>query len=63
MALAAVRNPPKVKLTLFVDFASQPARAVIAFCRLNQIEHEIKIVELMKGEHLKGESAKKNPAK
>ena len=63
MATAALRNPPGVKLTLFIDPISQPVRAILGFVRLNGIEHEIKEVTLMKGEHMSDEVAKLNPAK
>ena len=36
------------KLTLYVDWASQPSRAVVAFCRINKIEHELVVIRISK---------------
>ena len=62
-ANAEFRNPPGVKLTLFIDPVSQPVRAILGFVRLNGIKHEIKQVALRKGEHMSEEISKLNPAK
>ena len=51
------------KIVLWVDKVSQPARAVIGFCRLAQIDHELKELAMFKGEHLTEDFAKINPAK
>ena len=57
-------NPPGIKLILYIDFRSQPARALIAFCRLNGIQAELKEIILFKGEHMKPPfSTEVNPAK
>ena len=29
------------KLTIYIDWASQPSRAVLAFCKINKIPHEV----------------------
>ena len=63
MDSAAKRNPPNIKLILWIDFMSQPARALIAFCRLNQIDHELKEISINKGEHMKEPYSLINPAK
>ena len=39
-------------LVLYIDYASQPSRAILAFCRLNGIEHELRLVAVRKGEHM-----------
>ena len=46
------RNPPGIKLVLYVDFVSQPSRAIMAFCKLNGIEFEERLVAVRKGEHM-----------
>lgn len=50
------------KLLLYIDMASQPSRAVLAFCRLNKIPHDTKIVAIRKGEHLEKSFRKINPS-
>lgn len=49
------------KLRLYVDFLSQPSRAVLIFCSLNNIDVDIKSVNLVKGEHRKAEFKSINP--
>jgi hypothetical protein len=44
-AMGSSRN-----LTLYVDFFSQPARAVVIFCRVNEIEADVHLVSLGKKE-------------
>ena len=39
-----------IKLIIYVDMASQPSRSVLAFCRINQIPHEMKVLRVGKGE-------------
>ena len=57
-------NPPGIKLILYIDFRSQPARALISFCRLNGIQAELKEIHMFKGEHMKPPfSVEVNPAK
>ena len=59
-----MRNPPNLKLKLYIDYASQPARALIGFCRLNGIDHELKSVAMRKGEHMQEPfKTQVNPAK
>jgi len=48
-------------LTLYIDYLSQPSRAVLAFCLFTKIDFEIKEISVMKGEHLKPEYKKINP--
>ena len=56
------RNPPGVKLILYVDMMSQPSKALVAFCRLNGIEHELRMISVMKAEFKSKDYAKINPA-
>ena len=58
-----VRNPPGLKLILYVDFMSQPSQALIAFCRMNGIKHEIRKVSVLKAEFKSKEFTKINPAR
>lgn len=37
-------------LTLFIDYRSQPSRAVLAFCLANEIPIEIKETDIRKGQ-------------
>jgi len=62
METKTVRNPESLKLVLYVDMASQPARAVMAFCISNKLKHEIKYVAVRKGEHRQEPFASINPA-
>ena len=39
------------KIVLFVNYTSQPSRAVVAFCRLNNLPHEVKVMALEHGSH------------
>ena len=50
-------------LKLFIDHASQPSRAILVFCLINKIPHQVVDTRLMKGEHLTPEFAKINPNK
>eukprot|EP00455_Lapot_gusevi_P025967 TRINITY_DN2740_c0_g1_i1.p1 TRINITY_DN2740_c0_g1~~TRINITY_DN2740_c0_g1_i1.p1 ORF type:complete len:152 (+),score=40.58 TRINITY_DN2740_c0_g1_i1:31-456(+) len=50
-------------LTLYVDFMSQPSRAIVWFCLLNKIEHKVQVVQIAKGEQRSAEFAKINPNK
>jgi hypothetical protein len=45
-------------LTLYVDMMSQPARAIYWFCKSNSIPHQLKILNIAKGEHLTPEYQK-----
>ena len=58
-----VRNPSGIKLILYVDFMSQPSQALIAFCRMNGIEHEIRKVSVVQAENKSKEFSKINPAR
>ena len=51
-----------LKLVLWVNAASQPSRSIIAFCRLNNIAHEVKMVDMGRGQHRKEPFTKINPA-
>ena len=46
---------------LYMDFLSQPSRAVLAFCIANNIPYTIKEVRLLKGDHLTPEFAQVSP--
>jgi len=51
----------KKEVVLFVDMMSQPSRAVVWFCKLAKIPHQIKLVQIAKGEHLSEAHRKRNP--
>ena len=53
----------KNKLILYIDWQSQPARAVMSLVELNQIPVEVREVSLMGREHLEPEFVKINPLK
>jgi len=55
-----VSNPPAV-LQIYVDLLSQPSRAVIWFCLLAKIPHELKITNVIKGEQFADDYKKLNP--
>ena len=63
MSAAKLRNPPEIKLTLYVYLSSQPARAILGFCQLNGIEYDMNIIDIFKGGHMTADFAKVNPAK
>jgi len=48
-------------LTIYADYMSQPARAVIMFCKENGIPHEVKQVSIAKGQHRTEEYKQINP--
>eukprot|EP00898_Chlorokybus_atmophyticus_P006108 jgi/Chlat1/6499/Chrsp45S05990 len=52
-----------VPIKLYVDLMSQPSRSVVLFCRCNDIEHELVVVNIYKREHLKAPYAAINPLK
>lgn len=60
-AAVRARNPENLKLILYVDFASQPARAIAGFCLLNGIDHELKVIAMRKKEHMKEPYISINP--
>ena len=45
-------------LKLYIDHGSQPSRAVLAFCKFNQIEHEIIETRIFTGDSRKEEFLK-----
>lgn len=47
-------------LKLYHDLLSQPARALYIFLKKNDIPFESKVMDLMKGDHLKPDFAKLN---
>jgi glutathione S-transferase len=49
------------KLKLLGDYASQPSRAIFIFCLLNNIPHEIKLINVIKLEQYDEEFKKINP--
>lgn len=53
----------KMVLKIYIDFISQPSRAILSFLLLNQIPFELIEIQLMKGEHLTPEFEKINPVK
>ena len=50
------------KILLYVDWGSQPCRAIAAFCELAGIPFELKMIRLGKGEARTEEYKKINPA-
>lgn len=50
-------------LVLYVDLMSQPSRAVLIFCRANNVPVEVRLVNLRKGEHRQPAFAAVNPLK
>lgn len=51
----------KPQVTLYQDPGSQPCRAVWAFLKINKIEHEVKLIQIIKGETKSPEYLKINP--
>ena len=49
------------KLKVFIDWASQPSRSVVAFCRLAQIEHQLVELRIIKKQHKTAEMLEINP--
>ena len=49
------------KITLYIDWASQPSRAVVSLCEVNKIPFEIKEVRIFKGENKSPEYLLINP--
>ncbi|KAK8703264.1 hypothetical protein V6N13_021586 [Hibiscus sabdariffa] len=52
-----------MKLKVYADRMSQPARAVIIFCKLNGIDYEEVRVDISKLQHLTPEYSEINPMK
>jgi len=48
-------------VTIFGDLMSQPSRAVIWFCKLAKIPHDVKLVQIVKKEQLSPEHLQRNP--
>jgi glutathione S-transferase len=40
------------RIKVYGDMMSQPSRAVLWFCLLNDLNHEFKLINVAKGEHL-----------
>ena len=57
------RNPDHLKLVLYADLVSQPARAVVAFCQKNKINFERKDIGVMRGGARTEDFAKISPTK
>jgi len=51
------------KVHVYAHMMSEPSRAIIAFCKMNNIPHEVHIVDLAKGEQKSPEYEKINPQK
>ena len=54
-------NNEDVELEIYLDWMSQPCRAIIALCMFNNIKFTVKEVRLMKGEHKRPEYLKISP--
>ena len=53
-----------MSLKLYIDYASQPSRAVLIFCLINKIPHEVVETKIFSGDQRKPEFVDKlNPAK
>ena len=48
-------------LKVYVDYISQPARAIMVFILMNNIPHEVVIIKVFEGQHLTAEFKKINP--
>lgn len=49
------------KVTLYIDYVSQPSRAVAWFCLLTKLPHEVKETRIAQGAHKTPEFTKLNP--
>ena len=49
------------KLIIYIDWVSQPSRALVSFCRHNNIPSEIREIRIFKMEHMSDEYVKINP--
>ena len=49
------------KLSLYIDYSSQPSRAILAFCEINSIPHEVKEIRISKGQQKSAEFLQINP--
>ncbi len=53
-----------MSLKLYIDYASQPSRAVLVFCLINKVPHEVVETKIFSGDQRKPEFVDKlNPAK
>jgi glutathione S-transferase len=50
-------------IKLYIDYMSQPARAILIFCELTKIPIEITEVNISIGEHLKPPCSTLNPSR
>lgn len=50
LLLHLLKKAMPIPLKLFIDHASQPSRAIIVFCKINRIPHEIVELRLAKGQ-------------
>ncbi|CAG9311403.1 unnamed protein product [Blepharisma stoltei] len=48
---------------LYMDYFSQPSRAVLSFCLIANIPHEVREIRIMRGDHLSEEFSRINPIK
>lgn len=48
-------------IKLYLDFISQPSRAVLAFCKFNNIPHEVVEIRILKGQNKDSQYANTNP--
>ena len=51
------------KIILYVDWGSQPSRAVVGFCKINKIPFELLEIRVGRAQHLTQEFAQINPNK
>jgi glutathione S-transferase len=49
------------RIKVYGDMMSQPSRAVLWFCLLNDLNYEFKLINILKGEHLTDEYKRINP--
>ena len=49
--MSTTNETPKVKLIVYGHLLSQPVRAVLSFCKHNNIPYEFKIINIQRGEN------------
>ena len=49
------------RLEVYYDFISEPSRAVVAFCKINKIPFEPKVMSVFNGDCMKPEFIELNP--
>ena len=54
-------NSSEAPITVYLDYMSQPSRAVLALLKFNNIPHRVVAIRVQKGEHLTPEYQKVNP--